>query len=735
MLQRIRTALDGLWSFRIPEGSAELRQVPGSYACVGESEWSRRFVHPKPSDGRRVHLCFDGIAYEGLVRLNGTVVGEMLPYCRYVFDITALLREENELTVELKDLTARFGPSEGWKSYSGIVRSVYLEETAPVFLSDVFFSSTLREDFSAANCSVQLTLNADPRDLLAKATLLHDGKVCARSAVQPARDGLLSFVMEQPLLWSPTAPNLYTLHVELLEGDTPLDSYCCQVGFKSLTVDGGHFRLNGETLFLIGVCRHDLWTDEAGFTQTDETIETDLRMIKQTGANYVRLVHYPHDKRVLEAADRIGLLVSEEPGLWWNDLSDTEITSRALRVLERTIFRDRSHVSVAFWLAFNECLFNERFLLDAVAVARRCDPTRLVSGANCNDPRETKEIFDKCGVDFYTMHPYGTHYTHVNGNTLEDSCRVLSGKPLVYTEWGGYYVVDNPALFMEFCREMLRLHRNADPTLAGMCYWQWQDIPEAQRGEPACTDGILTEGLVTIDRRPKMNYDTFARFISEAQRPTLPPRAQVELGGCGSPDGRYLPLPLPKGRPGDWEQALQASLDMPAFHWKKTRRMPNGPALPQPVPALGALRADLPSGAPLVLSRATGPLVLPIAKTLQALWFIGQATLGKGYPLSGTRGELLGSYILTYADGSEARIPLRNGLETATVLGLFGPTAFEPRAAHTTRAFSISYDKNWEIYHAGVLRVAAENKPLASVRVEVDADGYWLLLYGLTLEQ
>ena len=255
----------------------------------------------------------------------------------------------------------------------------------------------------------------------------------------------------------------------------------------------------------------------------------------------------------------------EEPGLWWSDLSNREITSRALKVLEKVIYRDRNHVSLAFWLAFNECPFDEHFLLDAVALARRCDPTRLISGANCNDVGETKAIFDKCGVDFYTLHPYGTHPTHCNGETLENACRVLSGKAVFFTEWGGYYVVGNPALFRDFCVEMLRLYRNKapEPTLAGMTYWQWQDIPEYQRGEPACYDGILTEGLVTIDRVPKDTFYAFSDFIRRLHTPPVEPEGELELYGGGSPDVRYRPLALPAGKPETWQRALAAARPMP----------------------------------------------------------------------------------------------------------------------------------------------------------------------------
>ncbi len=736
---RNKISLNGLWHFSIPGSAEELRTVPGSYPCVGDSIYRKCFPTPQPVG--RTFLCFEGIAYEGKVICNGIQLGFMLPYSYYRFDITDLLKQEgdNEVILELQDLTAVFGPSEGWKSYSGIVREVYLEQTAKTYLSDVFFTYELAEGYTSVSCETVLTFDGPTEGLMVCASLTREGRTVAETGLMAAGQ-TPQMTVALPALWSPAAPNLYQLEVQLVEVPYPgtktiIDTYTCAVGFKDLQVKNSKFLLNGKDLFITGVCRHDIWDDKVGFTQTDAMIEKDLVMMKQMGVNYVRLVHYPHDRRVVAAADRLGLLVSEEPGLWWSDLSNKAITSRALSVLEKVIYRDRNHVSVAFWLSFNECIFDEDFLRDTMAVARRCDPTRLISGANCNDTHETKRLFDKYGVDFYTMHPYGSLPSHVNGNTLEDVCRVLCDKPVIFTEWGGYYVDENPALFRDFCTEMLRLHRNEapEPTLAGMSYWQWQDIPEYQRGEPACHDGILTEGLVTIQRQPKTNYYTFMRFLESLRIPEMPQAYEFIPVGGGAPEKQYQPLPLPQPERDVWEAAIIASTPMHGYYHKKNRRITVGPKLPCHIHQLGALTVDMPAGKPVVLGVASGSIDIPVGQKCSALWIIGQATMGKGYPVDGQRGEAYGSYTLHYADGTSQFIPLRNGLESATVFGLIGPTEFDPRAAHTGRAFTLSYDKNWEIYRTGLIRLET-GKELASIHMEVTHPDYFLPVYGVTLE-
>ncbi len=732
---RTKISLNGLWDYQLPNGPWEKREVPGSYQCVGKSVYQTNISFPTLEQGQKLAVCFEGIAYEGKLYLNGTYLGTMLPYSYYRFDITGMDAGENVLRLELDDLTAIFGPAEGWKNYSGIIREVYLETYHEKCLEDVFFTYTLSENYTKAQCNVAVQKSCTDGTVSAK--LLWNGKVVAQT------DGE-SMSLEDIRLWSPESPSLYDLEVSLNADGAVTDTYRCRVGFKELSIQDEKFFLNGQPIFITGVCRHDLWTDDEGFTQTDDMIRRDLLMIKHLGVNYVRLVHYPHDRRVVDIADELGLMVSEEPGLWWSDLSNKEITGRALQVLENVIYRDRNHVSVAFWLSFNECVFTDEFLADSVKVARRCDPSRLISGANCMSIIDTKEMFDRHGVDFYTFHPYGVHPDSVAGGygyhnvNLETVCRTLSGKPLIFTEWGGYHVEGNPYLFTNFCKLMYQYYQNSapEPTLAGMSYWAWQDIYEAERGEPACTDGVLYEGLVTVDRQLKVNYRTFSEFLSWMKQPKPEIKPEVVVAGVGAADKTYVPVALPAPDADSWTAAVAASEPMGGtFFYKTKRRITYGPALPKALSKVGAVRADMPAGKPNVIGKGQ-QVQIDVNAQAEAVWFIGQATMGKGYPISGEYAQQIGTYTLTYTDGTTQVIPLRNGLECATVFGLFGPTQFEPQAAYATRAFSVSYDKNWEVYRTGAMRCVLDaGRQLKSITAEVTAEDYFLLLYGISLEK
>lgn len=744
---RNRIDLGGNWTFCVPGGQPETRKVPGSYYMSGDSIYSRTFrIHPE--ENRRYLLVFDGILYGGHARMNGTVLDNMLPYSEYKFDITDLLRDgENELVVYLRDLGLDYGPTLGWRNYAGIVRDVYILSMEPVYVDDVFFRCKLSEDLSRGDCTVQAALANAPDGTGVTATISDGNTTVTAAGICKNSHVTLELSVAYPRLWSTEDPYLYQLTVT-----ADSDIHTLHVGIRSFEIRGNRFFLNGKPCFLAGVCRHDMQTDACGFTQTDEQIQRDMRAAKVMGANYVRLVHYPHDKRVLDWADRLGLMVSEEPGLWGIKMWEWDAAPAALEVMERVIRRDRSHPSVIFWLTFNECFPTREYLADSVAVVRKFDPTRPVSAANFIRWDHAKELFDEAGMDFYTFHPYGRGYDLVTGGadktggwshpwqSMEDLCKGFCGKPLVFTEWGGFYTNNNPGLFEEFVREMLRLGSNPDgaPRLAGMSYWSWSDIYEANRPAPACRNGILTEGLVTLDRQPKGNYRVFMDLLRNIS-PPYDPETRLTIAGAGVYGGNCTPLALPAqdspSQEAAWKACREMSMDPSLYPYRLKRQIQKGPGLPYAVTRLGALTVDLREGRPLAVNQSGGEVSIPCNLSASALYFIGNVTMSKGYPTDGARGDVLAEYILCYTDGTEVTVPLRSGMELTTVWGLFASSPVDPRGSEVIRAFTVSHDLNWEVYHANTFRLPTDGtKTLCRIVCRALVPDTTLLLYGISAE-
>lgn len=739
--------LSGNWRFSIPGGKPEIRKVPGSYYMCGDAVYYRTFSF-QPEDGRRYLMVLEGILYNGQARLNGVDLGQMLPYSEYRFDITELLRAgENTLQITIRDLGSGFGPSLGWRNYQGIVRDIYILDTEPVYIDDVFFHCQLASDHKEAICTAEVSL-AHAFDGQSVTASLHgtDTQIAAEGI---CKDNLaiLQLQLPNPRLWSTEDPYLYQLTVSIGK-----DSYSMPVGIRSFRIRGNRFYLNDAPCFLAGVCRHDMQTDEDGYTQTDEQILRDMQMIKDMGANFVRLVHYPHDKRVLEYADKLGLMVSCEPGVWGQKMWEWKDAPAALEVLRRVVIRDRSHPSVIFWLTFNECFPTLEYMTDSVNIVRKYDPTRPVSAASFLQSDHAKELFDAAGMDFYTFHPYGRGYEVVTGGAskdghwqrpwqhMENLCKDLCDKPLVFTEWGGYFTNHNPGLFEEFAREMLRFGSNpsGEPRLAGMSYWSWSDIYEANRPAPACKDGILTEGLVTVDREPKENYYVFMDVLKKIRLP-YEPQTQFTPFGCGDPDGTYFPIAMPDAcsetQERAWEHCLNMCRDAALYPYSLKHRILKGPALAQNVDHIGALPVALRKGRPLAVNRMSGSLKIPCNIQGSRLHIIGNVTLSKGYPTDGSMGDIWGEYLLEYTDGSKTCVPLRNGMELTTAWGSFASSPICPLGAKVTRAFTLMHDQNWEVYHANLMRLPIDrSKTLCSITCSLTVPDTTLLLYGITAE-
>ena len=707
-----KVSLNGIWTRKIGCGAESEQIVPFSALAVGRSTLKREFT----AEGFvRLFLALDGITYHASVYLNGILLGEMLPYCEYEFEIGSYVKEgTNELTVELEDLDLSFGPTPGWENFGGIIRDVSLIYRDDDYISDVFFYSTLKNEYRDASVTFDVKTDRGAGKRI-KADLFDAEGICVLSRLRDG-DGRIESELKGIKLWSPDDPYLYTLSVTLYDGDSAVDVYAQKVGFREFSCDRHRFLLNGKHIFLKGVCKHEMIGD-SGHTVTPEQIEEDMRMIKATGSNFVRLVHYPHRRETVEIADRLGLMVSEEPGLWWSDTSDEEVARGSLEVLERTILRDRSHPSIVFWLAFNECKFTEKFLADSASVCRRLDPTRPVSGANCMSDEDTLVHFNKCGFDFYTMHPYSPSF-----DRAKRSAQTLCDKPLLFTEWGGHYVYDNPGYMRDCIRKMAELYHGASDecALAGAILWCWADYNDFNRGAP-CVDGELFEGIVTTDRKKHLCYDTFCEEIARIEQ--APVSSEYEYLQLCEASGEALTLISGGASFSDALSDTANEVRALPFRLQRHRRLKVGPVL---------LREEIPgiSLTPAVLGdRDT--LVYSCNKRAKEITLIGLTSINKGYPIGGVLGEEV-ARVKIFCSGSVKEILLRNGREMTTVFSTIASSRIEPVADLSMRFAEFSYDKNFEKYVINKLTIPLCEEDLID-RVEISSlsHGYALLMYGV----
>jgi hypothetical protein len=422
-------------------------------------------------------------------------------------------------------------------------------------------------------------------------------------------------------------------------------------------------------------------------------------------------------------------------------MGNPAVTDKALEVMRRTILRDRNSPSVVAWLFLNECVLDNArpYLAKGRDLCRSLDPSRLISGANCMDSAVAKAVFDDCGFDFYTQHPYSYEPT-----ALVSAMETLQGKPLVFTEWGGWYIHNNPNLLKWFRRSIVPAARahGPGPRLAGMCWWQWQDIFQFSRGLPGCEDGLLSDGLVDRNRGIKPMYSVMAELFREIEGPPGTDRRVEHVGARVATDGerriRGIDLSTLRSRD-DQRAAWQFALE----NARRLERTPvhegirnTGPLLPTDVAAPAGLPITLAPGAPLVLAGKCTSVDITVGGAVSALHLLGHTTYFDGFPVRGESGITIARYVLFYEKGTPAEIPLRNGIELASASMIARTSRMDPVASAAPRVLVVVIDPDWEVYQVNCFVARTDRtRKLDRIRFESLSPDFYPLLYGIAVEE
>ncbi|TVY05680.1 glycoside hydrolase family 2 protein [Paenibacillus cremeus] len=760
--------LSGLWDWHIPGGQNQKITVPSCYHCVGDAYYEKDFEILNLPTHQKVVLRFEGIHYEGHVWVNSVDIGEMFPYCRYEFDITDYIKTgTNHITVLVQDITAEFGPTSGWEDYGGISRDVFLYCYDDAYVLETQWITHFNGDYTAADCELKVWIenpftpcNADVcYEIIYNNSVYLSGNTGID--IKEGRNEIpFRFHAVAPPLWSPELPNICELKIRVMKNNAIVDRKTETIGFREFKAVGTRFYLNGKDTVLKGICRHEMWGEHQGFTLSKEQIERDFRLIKQLGANYVRLVHYPHNEYTLEVADRMGIMVSEEPGLWWSDFRSGRMEEKALEILSRTVHRDRNRACLIFWLLFNECRFAGDYPSRGKKVCRDLDPTRLVSAANCMDIDDTKNYFDEQGLDFYTYHAYGYRPKYIGGDrplSVEDACRCFKDKPLVFTEWGGWFIHNNVNLINGFKRDFVKFmhNRSPEPNLAGIAWWQFQDIYQFYRGLPGVVDGQLSDGLVDNERNIKPMYNQMSDLFRLIDEPAPP----VALMSSSAPaqlicnckiiepnfpfDNRNMKalslvnLLQSSEQQFAWEQVLKNTARRSrAGHHSYVKSI--GPVIPQKIESIGRIPVCLEKGQPLVFSRDYECAEVIVNEMVSEVFFFGHVTYCEGYPALGKYGDPVMNYEFVYEDGGTDLFELKNGIDFSSASMLCDGSRMNPISVNAFRVIELTYEQDWEHYQICWQTCSINpTKKLNRIKMQLVGPGETLftpLVYGITVK-
>jgi beta-glucuronidase len=561
--------LDGLWRFALdddatPEpwaGDLETAleaPVPASYNDVFADQaihdhvgwvWYQRIVRiPRGWAGERVVLRVDAATHEGVVYVGDTKVAEHVGgYTPFEADVTDLARAgekvritigvNNELTNETippgsisTDETGRRKQAyrHDFYNYAGLARSVLLYSVPETRVTDV----TVVTDVDGTAGIVDYQIESSAPGALRITLVDAEGNEVAESADTAGR-----FTVTGAELWRPGRGYLYTLRVELNEGETVLDVYELPVGIRSVRVEGTRFLINGEPFYFRGFGKHE---DSAfrgrGFDNV--VMVHDFSLMDWMGANSFRTSHYPYAEEFLDYADRHGIVVIDETAAVGLNLgigggfhgrvleasfsptmfNDATQASHAQGIRE-LIARDKNHPSVVMWSIANEPESVEEgareYFQPLVELARELDPSRPLTYANeyrgtfHND--RLADLFDVICLNRY----YGWY---VDTGDLDTAARKLEtelrgwesghGKPIIITEYGadtlaGLHAVGTQVWSEEFQVALLRTYHEVFDRVEAVIGEQVWNFADFQTSQGVIRVDGNKKGVFTRDRRPK----------------------------------------------------------------------------------------------------------------------------------------------------------------------------------------------------------------------------------------
>ena len=401
---RKTTILNADWLFRYHDGTETRLDIPHTWNNLdgqdgGDDYWRGTCVYektfPMPAHGENelVYLQFNGVNASAKVILNGAVImTHDGGYSTFRADITDHLKEENHMIVEVDNSkNDRVYPQKAdFTFYGGIYRDVLLLTVNKNHFDldhhggpGIAVTPTVDGKTGRVNVRTWITGKGEVSIALKDA----DGNVVASGTGCDC-----DLAIENVHLWDGIAdPYLYSCEAVLTLDGVAVDAVSTPFGVRFFHVDPQKgFFLNGRSYPLRGVCRHQDWKG-IGNALHKEHHDTDMAMIREIGANTIRLAHYQHDQYFYDLCDKYGFVVwAEIPYISEHMPAGRENTIQQMTEL---IIQNYNHPSICVWGISNEItistrdnkdmLDNHRVLNDLVHQLDPTRPTTLACYAVC----------------------------------------------------------------------------------------------------------------------------------------------------------------------------------------------------------------------------------------------------------------------------------------------------------------------------------------------------------------
>lgn len=502
----------------------------GSYAR-GRFWYAKSFRKPvQPLEGGRVYVEIPAAGQQAEVFVNGTsVIYHEGGYSTFRADITDLCREDEDnllvIACSNENKSSVYPQSADFTFYGGLYRGVNLISVPKTHFELEYYGGpgiqiTPKpcEDGGAVFEMESWIAGGDENFTVMYSVLDARGKEVA-AGVRPADDTKLTLYVPEAHLWEIDSPYLYTVTATLQRRNEAYDEVTARAGVRSFSCDPEKgFIINGKEIPLRGVSRHQDQLYKGNALNREDHYE-DARLIKELGANTIRLAHYQHSQEFYDVCDEMGFVVWAEIPFISVMNPDPDAHQNCISQMKELIIQNYNHPSICFWGISNEILIggisnqlveNHKELH---ALCKELDPTRLTTIAHVTMTPVDSPIHDITDVESYN------HYFGWYGGRMEDNgpwmdhfhevhpkiCLGLSeyGCEGIITYHGPNpackdYSEEYQALYHEHMAKML----DERPWIWSSHVWNMFDFGCAARDEGGVA-GRNNKGLMTMDRKTK----------------------------------------------------------------------------------------------------------------------------------------------------------------------------------------------------------------------------------------
>ena len=565
-------SLNENWTLSFPKGDHATEQVnlPHTWNAVDGNDgngsylrttgvYTRTFTTPKqPREGGRTYVEVLAAALNSTVKVNGQVATTHEGgFSIFRADVTDLCHAgENELTIEVsnEDTPSMYPSSADFTFYGGLYRGVNLISVPNAHFDLDYYGgpgmmvTPVPTEDGGANFTIKSFVTNPADDL----TVMYSIEDCfgreVASAVRGSADTEVTIYVPDAQLWSMDEPNLYTVVATLQRNNEEVDEIAANVGVRSfkVTPDEG-FSINGVPTPLRGVSRHQDRVFEGNALTAEEHYD-DAMLIKELGANTIRLAHYQHSQDFYDACDEIGFAV-------WAEIPFISVFKKGegahkhvMEEMKELIIQNYNHPSIMFWGISNEILIGgiSQELVDThhdlEKLCKELDPTRLTTIAHVSTTPVNGPMHHITDLESYN-HYFGWYGGKMeqNGPWLDQFHAEHPDICIGISEYGCEGIINwhsNTPQCKDYTEEYQALYHEHmaqvfedRPWVWASHVWNMFDFGCAARNEGGVS-GRNNKGLVTMDRKTKKDsYFVYQAYWTQTPMVHIAGRRHAQRAG------------------------------------------------------------------------------------------------------------------------------------------------------------------------------------------------------------